>query len=74
MKSLQQYIKQDLDTNESLRELFAKGAEFRYNDPNHRRLYNSFIRWFADARKTYDDDLILNMLMNAETEIRLGEV
>ena len=73
MKTLQEYIT-DHPSNESLRELFAHGTEFRYNDPSHRRLYNSFVSWFAQAKRDYDEDLILNMLISAEEEIRLGEL
>ena len=69
MTSLQEYL-----TNESFRSMFAKGAEFRRNDPNHRKLYDSFVDWFMKVRKKYDEDVILNMLIGTIEEIELGEL
>ena len=67
---------QDLDsfTNESIRSLFASSAQYKPSDPRHKLLYNSFINWFKGMREKYDEDLIMNMLMSAEEDIKYGEI
>jgi hypothetical protein len=67
---------QDFDnfTNESIRSLFASSAQYKPSDPRHKLLYNSFINWFKGMREKYDEDLIMNMLMSAEEDIKYGEI
>lgn len=67
---------QDIDdfTNESLRGIFAAGAQYSPSNPKHKILYNSFINWFKGMREKYDEDLILNMIASAEEDIEYGEV
>jgi len=64
----------DSFTNESIRSLFAASAQYKPTDPKHKILYNSFINWFKGMREKYDEDLIMNMLMSAEEDIRYGEI
>lgn len=60
--------------DESLRSWLNDDVQFKLTIPSHMRLYNSFVEWYRTMRKTYDEDLILNMLLDAETEIRYGEI
>lgn len=64
----------DSFTNESIRSLFASSAQYKPTDPKHKLLYNSFINWFKGMREKYDEDLIMNMLMSAEEDIKYGEI
>ena len=76
MKNLNDIVRKFLEepTNESIRSFFARGAEFKATNPSHRRLYDSFINWLENARKEYDDNLILNMLSSVEEDMEYGAV
>ncbi len=64
----------EFETNESIRSLFASSAQYKPTDPRHKLLYNSFINWYKGMREKYDEDLIMNMLMSAEEDIKYGEI
>lgn len=64
----------EFNTNEGIRAMLVQSVQYKPTDPKHKILYNSFINWFKGMREKYDEDLIMNMLMSAEEDIRYGEI
>ena len=64
----------EFETNEGLRAMLVQSVQSKPTDQKQKILYNFFINWFKGMREKYDEDLIMNMLMSAEEDIRYGEV